>query len=72
MTTPAPAPYPPPRKGERMRRIPFPVQRPERTIVPMTAERTDGTECNIRRSLGLPAAPPPDEDEGVVWTRWPP
>lgn len=50
----------------------MPVERPERTAADMTGTRRDGTLVDIRRSLGLPAAPAPDADEGVRWTAWPP
>jgi hypothetical protein len=62
----------PPDKGVRARMLPMPVKRPEREAAgPMTATRRDGTECDIRASLGLASAPVPDEDEGVRWFPWP-
>ena len=46
----------------------------ERKPARMTAVRRDGTVVSIRRSLGLPAAPPardPMADDAPGWRPWP-
>ena len=67
-----PAPYPAERARERLRWLPFPVERPPgRRPAGMTATRTDGTTCDIGRTLGWPSVPAPDGDDGVRWYPWP-
>ncbi len=68
------APYPPHKKGEKYREIPFPVESPDRTSKPMMAKRRDGREVDLMATIG--AAPKvavrsPDELVGD-WTAWPP
>jgi hypothetical protein len=65
------SPYPPEVPGEKIRQIPFPCERPGPRDRRMKATRPDGTEYDIRRSLGLPSVPPADDDQGVRWTAWP-
>jgi hypothetical protein len=49
----------------------MPAEREEKPAAPMTATRRDGRTVDIRRSLGLPSVPAPDDDYGVKWTSWP-
>jgi hypothetical protein len=52
----------------------MPVERGERKPgTDMTGtRRSDGVTYSLRKSLGLPAEPPADDSDGVVWTPWPP
>lgn len=62
-----PAEYPPEVPGEKMRRIPFPVDRPESPDVrkKMIVTRPDGSEYDLAASLGLGPARDVAPDEQV-------
>ena len=67
------APYPPHRKGEKYREIPFPVESPDRTPRPTKVKRASGGTCDLMATLGAaPKVAVRSPDEQVSdWTPWP-
>lgn len=60
------APYPVAPRGTKIRRLPWPCDRPEpEQAEPVPSTRRDGSTCNWRRTLPGLAPAPGDADMGV-------